>query len=93
MPDERDALRAQLIADGRDAPDEVVIRLARRLTAVPSEYPPGDTHAIADAIVKMVEGVKGIEITRHQGAAHVMNLALRVKGASPGPPAYPQRSS
>jgi succinyl-diaminopimelate desuccinylase len=33
-----------------------ITAFARALVAVPSAYPPGDTHAIADAIEAMFEG-------------------------------------
>jgi succinyl-diaminopimelate desuccinylase len=60
-----------------------IIDLARSLVAVPSAYPPGDTHAVADRIESMCEG-SGAEVERFGTLPHVMNLVVRVRGARPG---------
>lgn len=61
-----------------------VIVISKRLLAVPSEHPPGDTRAIAEEVEAIVRDVDGIEVTRHPGADHVMNLAIKVTGKRPG---------
>lgn len=58
--------------------------LARALVGVPSEYPPGNTHAMARAVEDRVRGIPGLEVERHDTLAHVANLVLRVRGARPG---------
>ena len=60
-----------------------VVDLARALVAVPSPYPPGDTHAVAQRIEAMLEG-SGVEISRIGTLPHVMNLVVRVRGARAG---------
>jgi succinyl-diaminopimelate desuccinylase len=75
--------RAALQRSVADTKSEV-IATSKRLLGVPSAYPPGDTRDIAAEIEAMVRDVEGVEISRHPGAEHVMNLALRVIGARPG---------
>ena len=61
-----------------------VIAISKRLLGIPSEHPPGDTRAIANEVTEIMRGVDGVDISRHPGAEHVMNLALRVIGRRPG---------
>jgi succinyl-diaminopimelate desuccinylase len=61
-----------------------VVELARRLVAIPSGYPPGDTGAVAATIADLLEGTPGMEVECHQSAAHVQNLVVRVRGHAPG---------
>lgn len=76
---DRERLRQAVWANRRE-----IIDIASRLVATPSEYPPGDTRLIADEIEAIVAGMEGIEVSRHPGADHVMNLVLRVQGSRPG---------
>jgi succinyl-diaminopimelate desuccinylase len=76
----RQALRQSAHAERRD-----VVAITRRLLSVPSQYPPGDTRKIADEICAIMADVKGVVISRHPGADHIMNLVLRIEGAQPGP--------
>lgn len=76
---DRERLRQAVRANRRE-----IIDIASRLVATPSEYPPGDTRLIADEIEAIVAGMEGVEVSRHPGADHVMNLALRVQGSRPG---------
>ncbi len=62
-----------------------LVDATKRLVACPSGTPPGDTRAVAEEITALAAGMPGIEIERHPGAPHVMNLVLRLKGARPGP--------
>ena len=81
-----DAEIARLRSTLRDAASRSsheIVDLARALVAVPSAYPPGDTHAIADGIEAMFEG-SGAEVGRFGTLPHVMNLVVRVRGARPG---------
>jgi len=59
-------------------------QLARMLVGVPSEYPPGDTHAMAAAVETLARDIPGVEIERHQTLPHIVNLVLRLRGARPG---------
>jgi succinyl-diaminopimelate desuccinylase len=61
-----------------------VVEVARRLVAIPSAYPPGDTGAVADAIIDLLEGTPGMEVERHRSAPHVQNVVVRVRGRAPG---------
>jgi len=77
------SVRDQLAQAAREDGDSL-IAITRRLLATRSETPPGDTNAMADAVVAMLADVPAIEIERHPGAAHVMNLVLRLRGGRPG---------
>jgi len=61
-----------------------VIALTCKLTAIPSAYPPGNTHAVADAIVAAVADIPAIEVEKHITLPHVANVVLRLKGSLPG---------
>jgi succinyl-diaminopimelate desuccinylase len=71
------------LADAASRSSHQIVDLARSLVAVPSAYPPGDTHAVADRIEAMFEG-SGAEVERFGTLPHVMNLVVRVRGARPG---------
>jgi len=60
-----------------------IIDLTKALVRIPSAYPPGDTHAVAAAIVQMFEGVDA-EVEHYGTLPHVMNLVIRVRGKKPG---------
>lgn len=62
-----------------------VADIALRLVAVPSPNPPGDTRAVAEAAVTLLQGaVPGAEIELHAASDTVTNLVARVHGAGPG---------
>jgi succinyl-diaminopimelate desuccinylase len=61
-----------------------VVEIARRLLAIPSAYPPGDTNAVAEELAALMDGVPGIEIGRHRSAVHLLNIVIRVCGRAPG---------
>jgi succinyl-diaminopimelate desuccinylase len=61
-----------------------IVETARRLVAIPSAYPPGDTNAIAVAVATMMETVPGVQVTRHRSAPHLLNVVVRVRGRAPG---------
>lgn len=61
-----------------------VNQLAKSLVGVPSHYPPGDTHQMADAIDAAVFDYPNIEVERYPTLPHVVNLVLRVRGNAPG---------
>lgn len=75
--------RAALAAAARRE-GENIVETARRLVAIPSPYPPGDTNAIAEALAAMMQGEPGIEVERHRSAPHVLNVVVRVRGRAPG---------
>jgi succinyl-diaminopimelate desuccinylase len=61
-----------------------IVEIARRLLAIPSAYPPGDTNAVAEELAATMDGVPGIEIERHRSAVHLLNIVGRVRGRAPG---------
>jgi succinyl-diaminopimelate desuccinylase len=61
-----------------------IVEIARRLLAIPSAYPPGDTNAVAEELAATMDGVPGIEIERHRSAVHLLNIVVRVRGRAPG---------
>lgn len=75
----RDRLAQAARADG-----DSLVAIALRLLARRSETPPGDTNAIADEVVAILADTPSIEVERHRGADHVMNLVMRLSGGQPG---------
>lgn len=76
--------RARLASAARAASVDA-IDIARRLVAIPSACPPGDTNAMADAIATIAADIPGLDVERYGTLPHVMNLVLRLKGNGPGP--------
>lgn len=60
-----------------------VVDFARALVAVPSMYPPGDTHGVANVIESLLEGID-VEVERYKTLPHVMNLVVRIRGGREG---------
>lgn len=60
------------------------VALAKRLLAVPSENPPGDTSAIATEIENILSTTTGIEVERHCSTDQIHNVVARVRGGLPG---------
>lgn len=60
------------------------IVLTQRLTSIPSAFPPGNTHAMADAIIASIADVPDIAVEKHVTLNHVSNVVLRLKGRHPG---------
>lgn len=75
--------RRELANEMRDSREEVV-QIARRLVAVPSATPPGDTNAAVRELVDILKDVPGVELHQIRTAAHVSNLLVVVKGLSLG---------
>jgi acetylornithine deacetylase/succinyl-diaminopimelate desuccinylase-like protein len=62
-----------------------VVAAARRLIAVPSPNPPGDTGAVAEAAAAILrESVPGVDVALHAASPSVVNLVARVHGSGPG---------
>lgn len=61
-----------------------IVEIARRLVAIPSAYPPGDTNAIAEALACMMEAEPGVSVERHRSAPHLLNIVVRVCGRASG---------
>jgi acetylornithine deacetylase/succinyl-diaminopimelate desuccinylase-like protein len=62
-----------------------VVEIARRLIAVPSPNPPGDTRAVAEAAADALqEAVPCAELSLHAASDTVVNLVARVHGGGPG---------
>ena len=78
-PNSRTALSAQLAHDR-----ERVVAMAQALVARRSETPPGDTRAVADAVVGLIADIPEIEVERYQSAEYTTNLVMRVRGGRPG---------
>lgn len=75
--------RRALQDDARRTSREVV-DLARRLVAIPSAYPPGDTNAVAAEIVSFLSPISGIEVLTFQPRPLVTNVVARITGCRPG---------
>ncbi|WAC27713.1 M20/M25/M40 family metallo-hydrolase [Ancylobacter sp. SL191] len=75
----RDQLARAARADG-----DSLVAITKRLLARRSETPPGDTNAMADEVVAILDDMPAIEIERHPSADPVMNLVLRLRGGRPG---------
>jgi acetylornithine deacetylase/succinyl-diaminopimelate desuccinylase-like protein len=72
------------LAVSRDRVDQV-IDVALPLIATPSPNPDGDTRAVAAIAADLVRRhVPGAEVELHQGAADIVNVVARVRGAAPG---------
>lgn len=63
---------------------EALLDLTRRLVATPSENPPGDTRAIAQAIAEVLRPVEGVELDLPCAVSPIVNVVARVKGNRPG---------
>ncbi|MBS7539162.1 M20/M25/M40 family metallo-hydrolase [Ancylobacter lacus] len=74
----------ELLAQATRADGERLVATTRRLLATRSETPPGDTNAMAAEVATILADTPAIEIERHPGAGHVMNLVLRLRGGRPG---------
>jgi acetylornithine deacetylase/succinyl-diaminopimelate desuccinylase-like protein len=62
-----------------------VVDIARRLIAVPSPNPPGDTRAVAEAAAAVLrDAVPGVDLSLHAASDTVVNLVARVHGHAPG---------
>jgi succinyl-diaminopimelate desuccinylase len=58
---------------------------ARRLIAVPSPNPPGDTNAVADTAAELIRAlVPGAAISLHRTSDTIGNLVAVVRGRAPG---------
>lgn len=64
--------------------DTGLISMARQFIRIPSENPPGDTTAMADAVASLLD-VPHIEIKRFEPRKGVVNLVAIVRGAEAGP--------
>lgn len=77
-------VRAALFADAARRRDQV-IALTRRLVAIPSPNPPGDTGPIAEAVAAMLaEIAPGASVRLFRASREVVNLVAVVAGNGPG---------
>jgi succinyl-diaminopimelate desuccinylase len=60
------------------------VAVAKRLLAVPSPNPPGDTSAIATEIEKILRASVGIDIERYCSTDRIHNVVTRIRGSLPG---------
>ena len=63
---------------------DLILRTAMALIAVPSETPPGDTRAVADAASAILAAIPGVTVTRHVKREPVHNIVAVLKGTRPG---------
>lgn len=63
---------------------DLILRTAMALIAVPSETPPGDTRAVADAASAILSAIPGVTVTRHVKREPVHNIVAVLKGTRPG---------
>ena len=61
-----------------------IVTLAKRLLAVSSENPPGDTSAIVTEIENILSTAAGIVVERHCSTDQIHNVVARVRGGLPG---------
>jgi succinyl-diaminopimelate desuccinylase len=61
-----------------------LLRAASALIAAPSENPPDDTRAAADAACALLRAIPGVEVTVHTKAEPVRNVVAVLRGARPG---------
>ena len=62
-----------------------VAAIARRLIAVASPNPPGDTRAVAEVAAACIRAaVPSAEVTLHASAEAIVNVVARVQGKGPG---------
>jgi acetylornithine deacetylase/succinyl-diaminopimelate desuccinylase-like protein len=67
------------------ARQDQIVAIARRLIAVPSPNPPGDTSAVAAVAAGILrDAVPGVELSLHEASPQVTNLIARVHGSGPG---------
>lgn len=78
------SISRRALQDAARCTSREVIDLARRLVAIPSGYPPGDTNAVASEIVRFLSATSDIEVLTFQTQPHVSNVVARVTGSRPG---------
>jgi succinyl-diaminopimelate desuccinylase len=61
-----------------------LVELCSRLVQIPSETPPSDTRAIAQAAAEVFRQIDGAEVTLHTMEDPVTNVVARLKGNGPG---------
>ncbi|WP_246731520.1 M20/M25/M40 family metallo-hydrolase [Methylocapsa sp. S129] len=76
----RQALAAEARANRRG-----VVDIALKLLGIPSPNPPGDTRAIAAAMLDLLNAMPGVTAERHASGEGIHNVVARLKGAGNGP--------
>ena len=61
-----------------------LLALTRRLVAIPSENPPGDTRALVAVIAETLQSIDGVEIECPSAVPPIANLVARITGREPG---------
>ncbi len=67
-----------------DASRDELIETTRKLVSLPSETPPSDTRAVADAVAELLAPVAHIETTIHTSEPPIANLVAIVHAETPG---------
>ena len=78
-----DDVRQALAAAVRERSDELVA-ICSRLVRVPSENPPSDTRAVAEAVGEILGQIPGIELSYPMLEKPVANLVARIRGRRTG---------
>jgi succinyl-diaminopimelate desuccinylase len=73
-----------LLASRLNAARREVVDLTKRLLAIPSENPPGDTRPIVAEIASRLQSIPGIEVETHSCGDPILNIVARIRGATPG---------
>jgi succinyl-diaminopimelate desuccinylase len=76
--------RDRLIADMRRE-RRAVVEIAKRLVAIPTDTPPGDTREIAAEIAGILKASAEVAVEEYPTAPHVTNVVARITGREPGP--------
>jgi succinyl-diaminopimelate desuccinylase len=78
-----ETLREKIAADAHNERG-MVVKIAKRLLAVPSVTPPGATTEIAGALSEILKAFEGIDVEIIRTADHIANVVAVVKGHSEG---------
>lgn len=73
-----------LISDAVQAKKSELIAAAQALVAAPSPNPPGDVALAADAAIRLLEVIPGVEISRYEPSPGIVNVVARISSGVPG---------
>lgn len=73
-----------LILDAVQASRPELIAAVQALVAAPSPNPPGDVSLAAEASIRMLEAIPGVEISRYEPSPGIVNVVARISSGRPG---------